>query len=110
MTDYKLTTETYSTKSLQKGKILYETIEECVEHRRNKTQTNKRYGNFWQTHFTIGDVEQFIQNRNLSNMSFDIPKKNSSMWQKLSLDKDKYSDLISQDVFNTFSYIFHKFS
>ena len=38
----------------------YDSLSECKLQLYNRRQTNPRYKNFTQTHYTIGDVQQFI--------------------------------------------------
>ena len=45
----------------------YSSIEECVEFKYKKVQTNPRYKHFKQTHFTAGDEQQFQEYRNQIN-------------------------------------------
>ena len=75
-------------------------------------QTNVRYKNFNQTHFTAGDEEQFVQFMNNENCS--IQKQNINLNKNLFSDLKlnfwhKYSDLEGDSIFNTFRYVFHKF-
>ncbi len=58
---------------------------------KNRTQTNPRYRNFTQIHFTAGDFQQFESRKYLGEIS----------------GKDKGFSTI--DVLNTFDYIFWKF-
>jgi len=76
--------------------------------------TNSRYSNFKQTHFTVGDEEQFEIFRNYENISFtekDICLKDN-VYKKFTYENifwNKYQNLSLDDMFNTFKYIFNKF-
>ena len=102
-----------TTKSLQLKKDYYDTLDECKEQRKNVIQTNSRYANFNQTHFTAGDVEQFETYRDESNG--ETFRKNISFEQNLFKDFKlynnfaKYSNIDSAAVLNTFRYLFYKF-
>ena len=43
--------------------IPYSTKEDALKHKVNSVQTNNRYSNFKQTHFTAGDKNQFDNKR-----------------------------------------------
>jgi hypothetical protein len=77
------------------------------------TNTNPRYKNFCQTHFTVGDEEQWYTYKDNNNFSFDtsFEVKNNLFqnWNIPNLDWDKYQNITSEDVNNTFRYIFNKF-
>ena len=91
----------------------YTSIHACAAaSRRRKTQTNTRYKNFRQTHFTAGDEEQFQQRRNATNG--DICMKEIDISKNLYVDQpfevwDKYTDIPATAVIDTFRYIFNKF-
>ena len=90
----------------------FRSVEECKNHRRKKIQTNPRYSSFCQTHFTVGDTEQFETHRNHSHLSFNllkVPKSNIFSQFGVNLDCEKYKNIDAISVYNTFSYIFHKF-
>ena len=104
-----------TTTHFQKTPEYYKTIEECnIAKRKKNIQTNPRYKNFKQTHFTAGDEDQFEEFRDMSNGQVCIPniildkvnrfylKDNFSMWIK-------YQNLNAIAVSNTFNYLFHKF-
>lgn len=100
-----------TTSAFQNKPDFYSSKEECLNDR-DKQQTNPRYKNFRQTHFTAGDEEQFSQYRDItngdiciSNISLDkniFTKQTFSPW-------NKHKDLQADAVINTFRYIFHKF-
>ena len=50
-----------TTSGFQVKPDFYITKELCIELSKKKIQTNPRYKNFNQTHFTAGDEEQFIE-------------------------------------------------
>lgn len=91
----------------------YSSLEECKQ--RKPVQTNPRYREFTQTHFTAGDEEQFHEFRDFSN------SKNCN--QSINLENNKFvnsnfSDIIKWEKYkgisaisvnNTFNYLFHKF-
>ena len=94
----------------------YNSDEECNESLRNKHQTNLRYRNFTQTHFTAGDEEQFQYYRYEKNV--DLSEKDISLDSNIfcinemhSKDNknDIYSNLNAVSVLETFRYLFYKF-
>ena len=72
-------------------------------HRKAKVNTNPRYRNFTQTHFTAGDEDQFKNGRDYSD--------SKPLEGVVDLDKYwiGYQNLSGEDVTNTFRYLFHKF-
>jgi hypothetical protein len=96
----------------------YPSKEECLEAERTVINTNPRYKNFCQFHFTAGDVEQFQEYRKKETFSldttFDREKKSDteSTFPPESIfipDFPKYKNLDCLSVDNTFNYLFHKF-
>jgi hypothetical protein len=82
-------------------------------------QTNPRYPNYNQTHFTAGDIEQFEMYRDRSN-GLNPTKKidlESNRWEVFNkeeivgehLDWKKYSNITTNAIDQTFLYIFEKF-
>ena len=90
--------------------------------------TNPRYPSYHQIHFTAGDVEQFEKYKDPTNGKNPNPEIDFSEneWKKEEKEKDeekkhkkniigehlewnKYSNLTTESVFNTFFYIFDKF-
>ena len=78
--------------------------------------TNDRYSTFTQVHFTAGDIDQFETYRDPTNG--EQPNKvvtidDTNIWNDLEvgeqLDYEKYSQLTTQSVMNTFLYLFEKF-
>ena len=93
----------------------YGTKEECVSSIKQKANTNPRYKNFNQTHFTAGDVEQFETYRDPTNGQVCIPDipLNDNRFRDRDfhevIDWEKYRNLNAMAVMNTFYYIFEKF-
>jgi hypothetical protein len=105
----------------------YMTVEECKQKRR-EVQTNPRYSNFKQTHFTAGDEEQFAMYRDKTNGSLCMKSIDLSLnvfhelHETMNTDMDeaskihigenvdwiKYRNLTTSSVDNTFNYIFYK--
>ena len=87
-------------------------------------QTNPRYPEYTQTHFTAGDVDQFEMYRDRSNghnKKIETIDLATNIWETLEkkdekggligehIEWEKYSHLTSEAVDNTFLYIFNKF-
>jgi len=99
-----------TTSSFQIKPDFYTTEDDCKNNSKNTLQTNKRYKNFNQTHFTAGDEEQFNDYRdetngcdkyiNIENNIFI--NQNFAIWSG-------YHNLETTCVLNTFKYIFNKF-
>lgn len=91
----------------------YNSIEECEKAHYNRQTSNSRYKFFKQKHFTAGDENQFLENKNENtNMKGDIPEINYQNVFNLNTDFhiwELYNDLQALDVLNTFRYIFYKF-
>ena len=91
----------------------YSSQQECMAaSSRRKEQTNPRYKQFNQTHFTAGDEEQFQQYRDATNGSVckpDIPLADNKFSDVSIPTWSKYKDLQATAVINTFRYIFNKF-
>ena len=102
-----------TTSKFQSQPNYYKTIKECVDSKKQKVQTNPRYKNFTQTHFTAGDENQFQEYRDETNgTNFDIPLiQDDNVYADLKLfdDWDSYKNVPAISVYNTFSYLFHKF-
>lgn len=88
----------------------YTSEKDCIEGEKKIVNTNPRYKFFNQTHFTAGDIDQFLQYRDQSNGSLDIvtpveskyPVPKQIIW-------DGYENLDISAVDNTFKYLFNKF-
>ena len=80
-----------------------------------KTQTNPRYPSFRQIHFTAGDIEQFFSNKNPTNGSNPNPEIDfkDNIWKDFSVGENitwqSYNNITTEDVDNTFRYLFEKF-
>jgi hypothetical protein len=92
----------------------YNTKEECISSKRNKNNTNPRYTNFKQKHFTAGDEEQFESNRYSTNKNICVKNIDieDNVFKNQELDSsikwDKYSTLSSVSCINTFRYVYNK--
>ena len=91
----------------------YPSIQECIDSKYKSVQTNSRYRNFKQTHFTAGDEQQFQEYRNQINSSFLTKKflNKANIFKDIALYKpwDGYTNVKAVSVINTFRYLFHKF-
>lgn len=83
----------------------YSSEEDCIKSLKTKIQTNKRYKNFNQTHFTAGDEEQFNDYKLDINGNSTI---NDNVVNVVKFWKG-YENLETVDVLNTFRYMFNKF-
>ena len=103
-----------TTSHFQKKPDYYSTAEECSKSGRTKIISNPRYSDFFQTHFTAGDEDQFQEYRDISNGDFCIPriKLEDNKFKDVDLSGDlsweKYQNLNAMCVNNTFQYIFNK--
>ena len=68
-----------TTSHLQKIPDFFTSPDDCVKAEKQHIQTNSRYKNFDQTHFTAGDIEQFHLYKDPTNGTLcqDIPLKNN---------------------------------
>jgi hypothetical protein len=101
-----------TTSGFQVKPDFYITKELCIELSKKKIQSNPRYKNFNQTHFTAGDEEQFIEYKYEINGKSDENCENSdNVFSSLEDFKiwNGYYDLETSSVLNTFRYIFNKF-
>ena len=102
-----------TTSELQKKPDYYIDKEKCLNSRRVKFQTNMRYKNFKQTHFTAGDEEQFDRYRNMVNGQICEGKisLNKNIFKDINTytSWDKYQNISANAVSNTFRYLFYKF-
>ena len=100
-----------NTANFQQKPDFYLSEEQCIASLREKYQTNIRYKNFTQTHFTAGDEDQFYTYQKQENGNIcmeNISLENNVFNDKISYPiSDKYRDLNAMAVFNTFKYIFH---
>jgi len=97
-----------TTSKFQHYPDFFNSIEECENFKLlPKIQTNERYKNFYQTHFTAGDEEQFDEYK-----SSKIITNNCSIPNNIVDDIDiwnKYKEIDYSSVSNTFRYLFYKF-
>jgi hypothetical protein len=94
-------------------------IQECQEsfniQKKHGFHTNPRYKNYNQRHFTAGDIDQFDEYRDTTNgqMCMPIICLEKNIFNNINFNEmimwEKYKDLQSTDVLNTFNYMFHKF-
>jgi hypothetical protein len=116
-----------STKHFQTLPDYYKSADECKLNK--PSNTNPRYKNFNQTYFTSGDVDQFYSYKDESNGENPDPEINfdSNVWYNLykqikdrkdikdikdiveNTDWEKYKNITTDSVDNTFKYIFDKF-
>lgn len=115
-----------TTDKFQKLPDFYSSKDECREYKAE--QSNPRYSNFRQVYFTAGDVEQFYSYKDETNGNNPDPNItfDSNVWYQLfqkikekddkvirdvveNVDWEKYKNITSEDVNNTFKYIFDKF-
>jgi hypothetical protein len=107
---------TTTTSKFQIKSDYYNSIEECNEAFHNKEQTNIRYRNFNQTHFTVGDEEQFQhyrceKNGNVCDNEIALDSNifcNNSLGCE-DITYEGYKNLEATNVIETFRYLFNKF-
>jgi len=90
----------------------YNSKDECILASKEKIQTNFRYKNFNQTHFTAGDEEQFIDYKldlNGENENKHVDLKDNKFFEHNFQIWKGYHNLETTAVLNTFRYIFNKF-
>lgn len=84
--------------------------EECQKNEYKKINTNPRYKHFNQTHFTAGDIEQFQEYRNKTNGNLNsLELEENDEFPIPPISWEKYKNLNTYSVDNTFNYLFHKF-
>lgn len=102
-----------TTSGFQVKPDFYITKELCIELSKKKIQTNPRYKNFNQTHFTAGDEEQFIEYKyeiNGTEENNSDENNSDNVFSHLELKIwNGYNNLETSSVLNTFRYIFNKF-
>ena len=100
---------TTTTSLFQKKSDYYNSKKESIESLKVKVQTNPRYKNFKQTHFTVGDEEQFHEYRyeKNGNKEEDIFMFNNLFCHKNYNIWEGYHKLETISVINTFRYIFN---
>lgn len=93
----------------------YSSPEECEKGMRERIQSNPRYLGFNQARFHAGDTDQFETYRSPTNGQVCIPSidMTENVFREIDLssriDWEKYRELNSESVMNTFNYMFHKF-
>lgn len=91
----------------------YRNEQDCKESKHQEdTQTNPRYRDFKQTHFTAGDENQFQQYRfpKSSSKQPSIINLDGNLFQNLELPIwEKNQNISSESTLDTFRYIFNKF-
>ena len=91
----------------------YSSPEECKENKKLRINSNPRYKNFLQTHFTAGDENQFEENNdrlvNLNGFFSPVPEHNVFKNIEKDISWDKYTNIGPFAVDNTFKYMFNKF-
>jgi hypothetical protein len=87
--------------------------ERCLNAKKEDViQTNPRYDNFTQKHFTVGDEEQFNQYRDATNYNLcseEISLHDNIFKEQIFKDWEKYKNVGATAVINTFRYLFNKF-
>lgn len=96
-----------TTQHLQKFPEFFNSIQEFKNADHDIRQTNPRYSNFLQGHFTAGDSQQFQIYRDKSNNDNEKEIRTTDnfvfdFWEK-------YRNLDALSVDNTFNYLFNKF-
>ena len=87
----------------------FENKEDCDAFKfRQRQQTNPRYKNFCQTHFTAGDEEQFEEYK-FSKNNFEFCSSVCESEEIIDKIWDKYCNIDGSSVNNTFKYMFYKF-
>ena len=90
----------------------YSSKKECEDKSyQESNQSNTRYKNFRQTHFTAGDEEQFIQYMEDKNNNIEIT--DVDLTNNLFLNTkfefwDKFQNLEADSIFHTFSLFFKR--
>lgn len=102
-----------STDHLQKLPDFYNSQEEC-KNNKMRTTTNPRYSSYDQIYFTAGDVDQFQQYRDPSNGDGSTKTiGDNNVWKNYNIEEnidwEKYKNLSTESVDNTFLYLFNKF-
>ena len=101
-----------TTAEFQQKPDFYTSKEECAKAARQYIQTNPRYRDYNQTHFTAGDEEQFVEYRDASNGQVcmpDIDLKDNLFADTELADWPGYEGATANTALDTFRYIFNKF-
>ena len=95
-----------------KKQNFYNTFEETIEHRKYEGVKNPRYPNFNQTHFTVGDEEQFQHSTRDKKKIEDLVDNDTLYKDKVVIERCNsklFNRVDGLTVTNTFNYLFHKF-
>lgn len=96
-----------TTEHLQTKPLFYSVKRMCIK---NKVSFNPRYPNFNQLMFTAGDEEQFQKYRDYTNSTEKNIEIDINIFKDYNISGwEKYENLSSIAVINTFRYIFHKY-
>ena len=102
-----------TTEKMQSIPDFYLNRQECLtENKKEENQTNIRYSNYTQRHFTAGDEEQFESYRDAKNYNIykNVSLDNSNLFREQKFKEwSKYKNVDATAVINTFRYIFNKF-
>jgi hypothetical protein len=103
-----------TTENFQVEPDFYNSPEECLKGEKNKINTNPRYKFFRQTHFTAGDLDQFLRYKDSTNGNICLPKIDFKENRFGNVDFksyfwEKYKNINSESIMNTFNYLFYKF-
>lgn len=104
-----------TTAKYQKKPDYFSSASECILAERNKINTNPRYKNFNQTHFTAGDTDQFEQYKDSTNGILTLPEIDwkNNIFSNINLSEsvffNKYNKINTTVINDTFKYIFDKF-
>lgn len=106
-----------TTDHLQKIPTFYTSLKECDAQRNSRIVTNQRY-NYTHFCFTAGDIDQFETYRDMSSSQQNQNNDNTSSlslnrWSPLPPHEqtllEKYKNVSTETVDNTFRYLFEKF-
>ena len=103
---------TTTTSQFQIKPDYFNSIEDCLKSFQDRHQTNMRYRNFNQTHFTAGDEEQFQHYRHDKNGNLNQPEisLDENVFKDFTVEYwDGYKDLEATNTLETFRYLFNKF-
>jgi hypothetical protein len=109
---FKFNNNMTTTDSFQIKPDYFKSKEECDNHKYDKYNTNPRYKNFCQTHFTAGDEEQFRKYAVVESKPDYVFKYISSnnVFRDYNFDVWEKNKNVNEDtMLNTFRYIFYKF-
>ena len=101
-----------TTKKFQVNPDYYNNQSDCLNHNKNKVQTNPRYKFYHQTHLTIGDEQQFQEYRDATNSQTCIPdiSLNNNLFRDQPFEEwPKFKNVRANAVIDTFRYMFNKF-